>query len=58
VFWGINLGIAGFVVGLLADAAVIKRVATPIMGAAILLGLATVAMRLSERTIEGEPLGA
>jgi hypothetical protein len=55
VFWGVNLGVAGFVVGLVADAAAIKRLATPIMGAAILLGLLTVAMRLSAGTNSREP---
>lgn len=58
VFWGVNAGVAGFVVGLLADAAAIKRLATPIMGAAILLGLLTVAMRLSAGTNSREPQSA
>lgn len=40
VFAGLNLGLAGFVVGLLADSAPVKRVATPVMGLAILLALA------------------
>jgi hypothetical protein len=58
VFWAINLGVAGFVIGLLADAAEIKRIATPVMGAGILLGLLVVAMRLraempeTTRTVE------
>jgi hypothetical protein len=46
VFWGMNLGLVAFVVGLLADAAEIKRVGTPVMGASILLGLTTAAMRI------------
>lgn len=46
VFWGMNLGLVTFIVGLLADTAAIKRVGTPVMGAAILLGLLTAAMRL------------
>jgi len=45
-FWGMNLGLLTFMTGLIADAAVIKRIGTPIMGTAILLGLATVAKRL------------
>jgi hypothetical protein len=61
VFWAINLGVVGFVIGLLADAAEIKRVATPIMGAGILLGLLVVAMRLRvgmpETSRAAEPLG-
>lgn len=50
VFWGINVGLATFLVGLVADVAVIKRIGTPIMGASILLGLLTAATRL-----RGEP---
>ena len=48
VFWGMNLGLVGFVIGLLADAPEIKRISTPVMGLAILLGLLTAAMRLRE----------
>jgi len=51
VFWGMNLGLVTFIAGLLADTAAIKRVGTPVMGAAILLGLLTAAMRLRA----GEP---
>jgi hypothetical protein len=46
VFWGVNLGLATFLVGLVAEEAVIKRIGTPVMGASILLGLLTAAMRL------------
>ena len=46
VFYGMNLGLLGFVVSLLADSVAIERVATPILGASILLGLALFAMRL------------
>ena len=48
VFWGMNLGLAGFVIGLLADAPEIKRISTPVMGLAILLGLVTAATRLRQ----------
>ena len=41
VFAGLNAGIAVFIVGLLAESAPLKRVATPIMGGAILLAVAT-----------------
>ena len=46
VFWGVNLGLVGFVIGLIADAPAIKRISTPVMGLAILLGLLTAATRL------------
>jgi hypothetical protein len=46
VFWGVNLGLAVFAVGLIAESTEIKRIGSPVMGAAILLGLAVLAMRL------------
>lgn len=60
-FWGMNLGLLTFMVGLIADTAVIKRIGTPIMGTAILLGLATVAKRLRAPELaagEAEPVAA
>ncbi len=46
VFWGINLGLIAFALGLLLDQAMLKRIGTPVMGLSILLGLAVGAMRL------------
>ena len=43
---GINVGLAGFTVGLIAESAPLKQLFTPIMGGAILLGIATFSMRL------------
>ncbi len=40
VFWGTNIGIAGFVVGLLSDQTHLIRTFTPVLGAAILLAIA------------------
>jgi hypothetical protein len=51
VFWGMNIGLAGFVIGLAAEAVAIKRVSTPIMGSAILLGLLTAAVRFREARV-------
>lgn len=45
-FWGMNIGLVTFIVGLLADEAAIKRVGTPLMGASILLALLTAAVRM------------
>lgn len=53
VFWGVNIGLVGFVIGLIADSPVIKRVSTPVMGLSILLGLLTAAMRLRQVEPEG-----
>jgi hypothetical protein len=46
VFWGMNAGLITFMVGLIADTAAIKRMGTPVMGASILLAIATAAMRI------------
>ena len=46
VFWAINIGLAIFLVGLVADSAEIKRIGAPIMGTAILIGVAMLATRL------------
>jgi hypothetical protein len=46
VFWAMNGGLAVFVVGLVLNTAEIKRVGAPVMGVAILLGLAVLAARL------------
>lgn len=54
VYWGTNLGLAFFIVGLLADQAVLKRIGTPVMGTSILLGLAVAGMRLSGRSAPAE----
>jgi hypothetical protein len=46
VFFGMNGGLLGFVVALLAENTALERVATPILGASILLGLALTAVRV------------
>ena len=55
VFWTINPGVAGVVIGLLPDSAEIKPVATPVMGAGMLLGPLVVAMRLRVDTVAAAP---
>jgi hypothetical protein len=46
LFWGMNFGMIGFVISLLADARVLERVFTPIMGGSILIGLLAYTLRL------------
>jgi hypothetical protein len=46
VFWPMNGGLLVFLVGLIAVSPELKRIGAPIMGFAILLGLATIAIRL------------
>jgi hypothetical protein len=45
-FWGINVGLLGFVVGLLVQSVALKRVSAPLMGAGILVALLALSMRL------------
>ncbi|MEO8247292.1 MAG: hypothetical protein ABI622_09275 [Chloroflexota bacterium] len=46
VFWGVNGGLAVFVIGLILDSPEIKRVGAPVMGVALLVALAILATRL------------
>jgi hypothetical protein len=41
IFWGTNIGITGFVAGLVTENASLKRVFTPILGLALLFGIYT-----------------
>jgi len=46
--WGVGVGITGFAVGLLSVTAGIKRVFTPIMGIALLIGIGYYVMELAK----------
>jgi hypothetical protein len=46
LIWGVNVGIAGFAVGLITTTTVVKRIFTPILGAALLVGIGTYLARL------------
>lgn len=45
IFWGVNLGLLVFVIGLIVDTAELKRIGAPIMGVTLLSALAIVATR-------------
>ena len=45
IFWGINLGLLVFVVGLIVDTAALKRIGAPLMGLTLYVALAILAMR-------------
>jgi hypothetical protein len=45
IFWGVNVGLAIFVVGLIVDTAEIKRIGAPLMGVTLLAALALLAAR-------------
>jgi hypothetical protein len=46
VFWGINLGLAVFAVGLILESAELKRIGAPVMGIVLLLALGLIFVRL------------
>ena len=39
LFWGVNVGVAGFAVGLITESAAVKRIFTPLLGLALLYGI-------------------
>jgi len=45
-FWGTNIGLAIFLVGLIGSITIFKQVGAPLMGVSLLIGLAALAMRL------------
>lgn len=51
VFILVNVGIVGFVIGLLGDSTPLKRTFTPLMGTGLVLGLAVYAVRLIELAV-------
>lgn len=55
-FWGTNIGLLGFVLGLILELTFLKQLFTPVMGASILLTLLTFAVRLQGRAASREVL--
>jgi len=43
IFWGVNLGLIVFMIGLILDSAEIKRIGAPVMGVTLLIALAILA---------------
>jgi hypothetical protein len=41
IYWGANIGVLGFAVGLFTENATLKRIFTPILGVALLFGIYT-----------------
>ncbi len=41
IYWGVNVGVVGFVIGLITESAELKRVFTPILGLALLYAIYT-----------------
>ena len=56
IFWGVNLGLAIFVFGLIVDTAEIKRIGAPLMGVTLLVALASAGgSHVGERARRGGP---
>ena len=51
IFWGVNLGLLVFVIGLIVDTAEIKRIGAPVMGVTLLFALAILAKRAASTTL-------
>ncbi|MEO5974427.1 MAG: hypothetical protein ABIQ38_04390 [Ilumatobacteraceae bacterium] len=49
-FWAMNIGLVVFAFGLLIDVTALKQAGAPVMGTAILIGIATMSVRLSGPT--------
>jgi hypothetical protein len=50
VFWGVNVGLVGFLFGLILNAAILKEIFTPIMGLSLLVAIGAFSLQLwSER---------
>lgn len=54
LLWGMNLGLVGFLVGLILQLPILERIFTPIMGLSILLGLLVYALRARGSGAEAE----
>ena len=52
MFWGVNLGLIVFVIGLILDSAEIKRIGAPVMGIALLFSLAVLAWNALREPID------
>jgi hypothetical protein len=55
LFFAMNIGLAGFVLGLLADTAILKQLFTPLMGLGILHGIVLFTMALQGSPVEPIP---
>ncbi len=52
VFWAMNAGLLVFMVGLITETTIAKEIGAPVMGTAILVGLAALARRLPGSNLE------
>lgn len=57
IFWGVNLGLVVFVVGLVVDTETLKQIGAPVMGLTLYGALAVLAWRAWSTPIDAEALG-
>lgn len=57
-FWGMNIGLVGFLVGLLAEITILKQIFTPIMGLSILVAIAAFVVQLMPGSDTAEQRGS
>ncbi len=57
IFWGANTGVLGFAVGLFTENATLKRIFTPILGAALLFGIYTYLTAKEARPVVAQEVG-
>ena len=58
MFWGVNLGLLVFAIGLMIDSTELKRIGAPVMGVTLLAALALLAARTWGATPATEELDA
>jgi predicted membrane protein len=46
-FWGVNVGLVGFVVGLILESTALKHAFTPILGLSLLVVMLTLSRRMA-----------
>ena len=52
MFVGLNVGLLGFVISLLAEATWLEQISTPVLGASILVGLVEHTLRLQSGSVQ------
>jgi hypothetical protein len=57
IFWGTNVGVAGFAVGIFTENATLKRIFTPILGLALLYGIYTYLTAKEARPVVAQEVG-
>lgn len=57
IYWGANIGVLGFAVGIFTENATLKRIFTPILGLALLFGIFTYLTAKEATPVPAEEVG-